>query len=176
MNIISQNCLSGHIYKKYFNKNYKNPFIWSVIDFNSMKTLIENWNSINFNNYELVKDKNWNFSIIIDKKVKVQYVHYKFSPKYNKLTKVNGDFYYNKIWEFIVDRYEKLKNKMLEENEKPIFCFCNGNTIYKDCIYTDKQLMELNKYNNTYVIITKEKIEVHEAADKIYNKFIKYEI
>jgi hypothetical protein len=176
MNIISHNCLAGHIYKKYFNKEYENPFIWTVIDFNSMKNLIKNWNIINFNNYELIKDKNWNFSIIIDKLVKVQYVHYKFDPKINKLTKINGNFYYNKIWEFIIYRYEKYKEIMLKNNKKPIFCFCNGNTIYPDCIYTDKQLLELNKYDNTRVIITNEKIEVHEAADKIYNKFIKYEI
>lgn len=102
MNIISNNCLGGHLYRDFLNSEFENPFAWTVIDFNSMLYLVNNWYDINFKNYELVKDEKWNFSIIIDNNVKIQYVHYKFSPKATTITqtKPSTDIFYNKIWEY----------------------------------------------------------------------------
>lgn len=171
MNIISQNCLAGHIYKNHFDKKYGNPFVWSVIDFDSMKCLIEHYDELNFDRFEL-SVKNDIYSMLIDNSVKVQYVHYRYGQN-TVPTKIGGDLYYNKIEEFIVERYNKLKTIMLSEREQPIFCFRNCNTLYKDCIYTNEQLLELEKYDNARVIISDKKVESVEAGEEIFNKYLK---
>lgn len=176
MNLISQNCLSGNIYKNHLKEEFGNPFIWTVIDFNSMLYLIQNWNTINFKNYELVKDNNWNFSIIIDEKVKVQYVHYIFDPDAKTVQihcNVRGDIKYCKIWEYIIKKYEERLNRMLDKKEEPIFCICNSDTIYKDAIYTEEQLKLLEKFKNVRILRGHEHSNVVNNANLFYNKFLK---
>lgn len=170
MNIISSNCLSGHLYRDYLNTEFENPFAWTVIDFKSMLYLVEKWNTINFKNYELVKDINWNFSIIIDNNVKVQYVHYKFSPKATTIlqTKPSTDIFYNKIWEYIVDVYNKRLNRM---TNPPLFCIMNFKTIFKDAIYTNEQLDILSKFDNVKILKGFENLEPLEATSMFYKHF-----
>ena len=171
-NIISQNCLNGNIYS-ILCEQYGNPFIWTVIDFDSMYYLIQNWDSINFNDYELVKDGNWNFSIIIEGKVKIQYVHYKFDENCKIPQKTGpGDICYCKIWEFIVKKYEERLKRMKERNIKPLFCICNFNTIYPDAIYTEEQLKILEQYDNVRILRGCEHKEPSESAKIFYNRFL----
>lgn len=175
MNLISQNCLSGNIYKNHLKEEFGNPFIWTVIDFNSMLYLIQNWNTINFKNYELVKDDKWNFSIIIDGKVKVQYVHYIFDPDAKTVQmhcNVRGDIKYCKIWEYIIKKYEERLNRMLDKKEEPIFCICNFNTIFPDAIYTEEQLEILSKYKNVHILRGCEHKEPGESANLFYREFL----
>jgi len=176
MNLISQNCLAGNLYQFFVKEKFGNPFIWSVIDFNSMKYLIENWDKINFHNYELVKDENWNFSIIIGNKVKVQYVHYLFDANSNKIRYVSnpGNVYWNKIWEYITQKYKERLFVMEQSNEKPIFCICNFNTIFKDAIYTEEQLEDLSKYENVKILKGCEHLEPYPSAQRFYNTFLKF--
>lgn len=91
MNIISNSCLGSYITRDYLKTKYNNPFCWSVIDDNSICTLINDYYNINFKNYELTKDNNWNFYLTIDNKIKVWYVHYKFSEKDNPIGSYNFD-------------------------------------------------------------------------------------
>jgi len=173
MNIITHNCLAGYLYKNCIKSEFENPFIWTVIDFNSMLKLILNWDNINFNNYELIKDNNWNFSIIIDNNIKIQYVHYKFDKNINFIDK-NGtgtDIKSNKIWEYIINVYEKRIKRMQIKKEKPIFLICNSKTIFKDCFYTDEQLKILEKYKNVYIFKNLENNETEDNAKIIYNNY-----
>ena len=173
MILISHNCLAGHLYKL-IGQKYTCPFIWTVIDFNSMKTLITEWDKINFKNYKLEKDNNWNFKIIIDNKVTAQYVHYKFDPTATVLIKKGpGDICYNKIWEYIINRYEERVNRMCCEKTKPIFCIVNFNTIFSDAFYTEQQLNELEKYENVKILNTCINNTPMEAARIFYNKYIR---
>ena len=157
MNIVSHNCLGGYLYNNVMKIPYENPFIWTVIDYNSMFNLITKWNDINFNNFKLDKDQNWNFYIIIDNLVKIQFVHYKFDPKAKIIIgnreKVIGDtVYYCKIWEYIIEKYIIRLKRMLEQNEEPIFCICNFKSDFKDACYTDEQLNELEKLKNVLIL------------------------
>lgn len=174
MNIISNNCLNGYLYRDCLKEEFGNPFIWTVIDFNSMLYLIKNWNTINFKNYELVKDESWNFSIIIDNKVKVQYVHYKFNKnvEFRDKTGPGTDVESNKIWEYIIQKYEERLARMIKKNEKPIFCICNGNTLFKDCHYTNEQLSILKQYENVYVLTGYDNCETKDNAKTFYEKFL----
>lgn len=69
MNLICNSCVGGFIYKNELKSQFKNPFIWNIIDFNSMLYLVKNYENVNFNNYELIKDNKWNFNLIIDKHI-----------------------------------------------------------------------------------------------------------
>ena len=170
MNIISNNCLSGLLYKNHLNTSYKNPFVWTVIDYNSMSQLIKKWDIINFNDYELEKDNNWLFSIIIEKKIKIQYVHYHFDPMATTLVKYDYcDIKSNNIWEYITHKYEERIARM---TEAPMFCIMNFSTIFPDAIYTDKQLNELCKYGNTKVLKGYEDYTPIEAAKIFYKKVL----
>jgi uncharacterized protein (DUF1919 family) len=128
MNIISNNCVGGFLYN-IRKEEYKNPFIWMRITGESLKQLVLNYDKINFNNYELTKDKNWNFSIIVDNIVQIHYSHYKFDAKCNKPIKVNNEIKYNKIWEYIVAKYEERLKKM---TETPIFVLDVWYGMYND--------------------------------------------
>lgn len=128
MNIISNNCVGGFLYNK-MNEKYKNPFIWMRITGESLKTLITQYDKIDFKKYELQKDENWNMYIIIDGKVKIHYSHYKFDKVYDKPTKVNDCIKYNKIWEYVVEKYEKHISNMSEE---PYFVIDAWDGMYND--------------------------------------------
>lgn len=124
------------------------------MDFESSYNLVKYWDEIDFTNYELVKDDNWNFSINVDNKVKIQYVHYKFSPKYSKPTKVDVDIFYNKIWEYITDKYNSRVNRMLKSKEDPIFIFaCAKGAVNKRSSFTLEQQEKLASLNSKYKII-----------------------
>ena len=175
MNLISQNCLSGNIYKNYLKEPFGNPFIWTVIDFQSMLHLVQNWDNINFKNFELIKDDKWNFSILIDEKVKIQYVHYKFNPNCKTPILDNiGSIHYYKIWEYIIQKYKERLNRMLENKEEPIFCICNFNTIFPDAIYTKEQLEILSKYKNVHILRGCEHKEPGESASLFYKQIIMF--
>ena len=133
MNIISNSCLNAIIHRDYIKQQYANPFCWCYVDTKSFYNLIKNYDTLNWFNYELIKDKNWNFSISIDTKVKIDYPHYKFNKKYNKLEKQGNNILSNHIWTYIIDSYEKRVKRMLELNEKPIFIIGNvhENTYHK---------------------------------------------
>ena len=52
MNIISNDCTAGFIYKE-INEEFKNPFIWTSIDIDNFIKLIENYDTLNFNNISI---------------------------------------------------------------------------------------------------------------------------
>lgn len=161
MNIIANSCVGGFIYKNELKVPFQNPFIWNIIDYNSMLYLVKNYDKINFENFELMKDKNWNFSLIIDGKVKIQYVHYKFNANCNKPTTKYIDVFYNKIWEFIVSKYILRLDRMKKDKSRPIFIFANWFD-KPETLLTYKQLQELDSLKNNNIIC---------AVDKIYPEF-----
>ena len=172
MILISQNCLSGHLYKLLHAK-YAHPFIWTVIDFNSMKNLIITWDKLDFSDFDLIKNDKLEFSIILNKNIKIQYVHYKFDSNKKVPTKNNiGDISYNKIWEYIVEKYIERCKRMLADKSKPLFCIANFNTIYTDAIYTENQLKELEKFENVKILRNCYNDTPHSAAVKFFNKFL----
>lgn len=71
MNVIGNNCGSS-FYCKEKGIEFKNPFVWAAITPNDMIYLIENYDNINFNNYNLVDlDKNlFKANNLISQKIK----------------------------------------------------------------------------------------------------------
>lgn len=153
MNIISNSCVGAFLYRDYFLKEYTNPFCWNYIESKDMYNLIANYNNINFLNYELVKDNNWNFSIIIDNLVKVNYVHYKFNPHKSKLFYHGNDISSNNIWKYIIKKYNERVNRMLLLNEDPTFILStvHENSFHKYDPYYLNLIDNLNCKNNIFL-------------------------
>jgi len=167
MNIISNNCVGGFLYN--LNKEkYKNPFIWMRITGESLKTLITQYDKIDFRNYELQKDNKWNMYIIVDNKLKIHYSHYKFNKDYDKPTKVKDCIMYNKIWEYVIEKYEKHISVM---NEAPVFVIDAWEGMYNDEKEQFKEkstkefLNELLKNEFQYKIII-----IHPYKDLVLSK------
>lgn len=149
-NIIGNSCVSAFITNDLLHQQFINPFCWATLDFNSMYNLIKDYDKINFNNYELIKDKNWTFYTIIEKKIKIKWVHYKFSPKDNKIRIGKPDILYNKIWEYIIEKYETRTKRMIEHKIEPIFII---GSLHKGHLYTEEQIKKICKLNCPYKII-----------------------
>lgn len=108
MNIISSNCFAGYLYRDLLHYRYENPFIWTCIHNDDFLFLLEHFDEINFRNYEILKQTNdlYKFKIRIDNKFEVFYNHHIFSKEYNIPTKIGINVFYNKIWEYIKEKYE----------------------------------------------------------------------
>lgn len=65
MNLLSNNCFGGHTYRYILNKEYENPFTWTRLFSNDLIKLIEDFNIINFNNYEINKKDNTLFQFYL---------------------------------------------------------------------------------------------------------------
>ena len=123
MNIISNNCC-GAFYYDQNNMKQLNPFRYCWFDVKSVYNIVFNYENINFRNYELQKDNNWNFYINIDNKVKLNLIHHKFDSTAITPYKKGDDIFYSKIWEYIIEKYEMRLNRM---TEKPLFIIdCGG--------------------------------------------------
>lgn len=172
MNIISNSCVGAFLTRDYLKEEFSNPFIWSYIDNKSFYNLIKNYDNINWFNYELVKDNNWNFSIIIDKQIKVDYPHYKFDKNANELTyfdedNQNRNVYSNKIWEYIIEKYEERTRRMLTKNEKPLFLLA---TCYDFNIKDYNHHYDIDWINNIDLLETKYRVILVSKHFKFNNK------
>lgn len=167
MKTICNSCVGSFLTRCCYNTPLITPFNWCQLDAKSALYLITNWNNINFEDYELIKDDNWNFSILIEKEIQIRYVHYKFDSKVNGVKKIGGDKVSNKIWEFIINLYERRVKQMEESNEEPIFIFSTVHETEPN-YFTEKQREQIAisaKKNNLKVIFA-----YHDISDAELNK------
>ena len=115
MNIISNNCFGGHTYKYVLENEYENPFIWTRLYNNDLIYLLEHFDELDFHNFCIEKKQQnllFQFFVNIDGKIHLEMKHYKFHPNYSTPTKIGADVFYNKIWEYVSDVYEKRLARM----------------------------------------------------------------
>ena len=165
INIITNNCLGGFIYRDIFKCKYQNPFIWTLFEINDFIDFINNFEKINFNNITIDKngiDLNNNFITVIDNKYRLKNPHIKFDKNFDKPTKSTKYpwyIYYNKPWEYIFEKYNKrlalMKGKpkfliyepeITEKQIEKLIDICEKHK-YKCCIITNKNVIE-TKYIN----------------------------
>ena len=147
MNIISNTCIGAYIMRDCIQQPYANPFCWNIIDATSMYNLIKNFDNIDFTNYDLHKDDNWNFWIEIDNQVNVKYVHYHFSPQDYVIRRYNVDVFYNRIWEYITNCYDKRLARM---KDNPIFIIA---TSYPHDFYSESDIKKICSIDTPYDIV-----------------------
>lgn len=175
-NIISHNCVSGRIYQMK-GLRYENPFVWCVIPPEDFFYLYKNYNNINYKNIELKKEDNNDYKLIVDGKIRVFYVHYKYDETSIVPTKKTDiDIFYNKIEDYIIEKYftrlERMKDKPIFivtdriflsypefsfkkddllkyiNKENCIVVTCDRNIIGKNVVYTDTPNIDTKEIAN----------------------------
>lgn len=183
MNIISNNCCGGYFYN-FINEKQKNPFRFTHIFPEKLYNLIQNYDKINFSNYELYKELykdgvTWFFYLNIDDKLIIRFSHYKYDKNYAEPTKVGENILYCKIWEFIIEQYERRLKLMTEE---PYFiidfgAFDDNEECMNDFLKLDfKRPTVLIVYNEKYLNYNKENLKIIYSTKKmvpveVINKF-----
>ena len=152
--------MGGSFYKDVVKIEFNHPFFWGQITppLDIIK-LINEFETINFDNYTLEKDKDWKFTLNIDNKIHYFLTHYIFSKTDTIPRKFLCEVYYNKIWEYIIEKYESRLQRMKQCKDKPCFAihwslkyeldeikldeFIKNSFKYKTIIF-----MPFNKYKN----------------------------
>lgn len=126
MNLIGNCCISNYLLRFYGFGN-TNPFTWVDLNFNSFFNLLTSFETINWDKivisrrqHPYMKDKDI-YYITVDDKVQIDYVHLLFDEKINKPLIQDHNVFYNKIWEYAVQKYNEHKDIMLKENKPPMF-------------------------------------------------------
>lgn len=123
-NLIGNTCCASWITQRILHQEFINPLCWSIMDFTSAYNCIAHFYDVNWLNIQLNVDTAFSeFSITVDKCFTIIYVHYKFSPFVDTLYKKDDDVYFNKIWEYIVDKYIDRARKMCNHKIPPRFIF-----------------------------------------------------
>lgn len=115
MNILSTNCLGAFTYRDVLYIPYNNPFIWTTFLFKDFKTLITDYEKINFKNVEMYKEGNGflnNFNLRIDDKITLKNTHIFFDKNQSIPLKKNNCVFYNKPWEYIIEKYNNRIKRM----------------------------------------------------------------
>lgn len=158
-NLVGNSCVSSYITRDILKQKFVNPFVWNIFDFNSSYNLVKNWDNINFEKFKLVNNFDGTFSILIDDLVKVKYVHYLYSQKDTEIRKENNDVYYNKIQDYVIDKY--LSRIKFVRSVSPIFLFATANfglDRHKPFTLYEQKLLEMLDCKYPIVISFKEMI------------------
>lgn len=170
MNIVSNCCLGGYAYKDIFNTHFANPFIWSWMTAEDVCYLIDNFNKIDFNDYELSTYNNLPlkdtvcFQITVENKIKIVFSHYQFvkSKKEIEIDKIRNMVYYNKMWEYVVKKYDDRLKRMSGE---PVFLLIDDETEKKFSIQQIEHIIQNSKYK--VLIFTQKEIKSKNPNVKI---------
>lgn len=152
MNLIGNCCISNFI-SQIAGEGNTNPFTWIDLDFDSLYYLITNWENVKWNDYELnrVKHPYQNcdlFEIVVENKAHLRYIHYLFDKTASQPRTIGQDVRYCKIWEYIVQKYEERKQRMLERNEKPVFI-----TEWEHMDYDEAAFWKIEKEDLKYKLV-----------------------
>lgn len=167
MNLISEDCHGAFTYEE-MGEQFANPFMWSYITKNDMYYLIKHYDEINFQNYEIAKsfvrnrpkDKMDIFRIHIDDKIDIHYSHYHFSKNDNKIRIQKPEVYWNKIWEYVVEKYEKRLKRM---KDKPIFFVNFARQEYNE---ENRRRLLTEDFKYKIIIITENEDELKYITEK----------
>lgn len=167
MLVIGNNCISARLYEQ-LKLEFNNPFIWMVLPYDSVCYLMSNWDSINFNKFEIKasKFKNNTFVLIIDGKIELHFVHYVLDKNANmplkeqKYTKDGawwGNVRFKDIESYIKEKYITRLNRMKQCNEEPVFLL--RDEVYAANNNSSKTMKDVANNTSKYkrIIITRDK-------------------
>ena len=132
-----------------------------------MYNIISLYDTLNFDNYCLVYNElENNYTIKIDDKVDVVYLHYRYDANATKYTIVGSDGFYCDMENFLKEKYEKHIGLM--KKYEPIFLVAQTNSIN---YYTDYELREISKIETRHpVFISEKKLGNTETSKYFYEK------
>lgn len=124
MNIVSNNCLGGHMYNIY-GTEFENPFIWSAISPEHMIKLINNFYDINFCGIKFDMCTRYQTNImLLNNSIHIKYIHYIPDDKYAQIERIGHDVYgpFRLIYQYAFDNYVRRLHRMIDAAEEPLFC------------------------------------------------------
>ena len=168
-NIVSNNCVGARIYeiKKAI---FETPFTWCLIKPADFLYLYENFAKINFENANVEKDGRW-YLVNVDNKIKIYYPHYRYDEMCKKPTKRGIDelnIYYDKIEEYILEKYKKRVKRMYG---KPLFLIDDKVTDLVDgkCTFNENDIVRYIDKKDCIITTTNKKIKgknvIYKATD-----------
>lgn len=122
MNIISNNCLGGHLYQQ-LNEPFSNPFIWTAIAPEDMVVLINQFNTIDFGKFSIELCKRGQPCIVLGNQIHIKYIHYIPSNAVSTLTRSGHDMLapFQLLYTHTIDTYRRRLNRMITKKEAPMF-------------------------------------------------------
>lgn len=119
MNIISNDCMGGFIYRN-AKAQFNNPFMWTYVMYDDMFYFMNNWETIDWEHFLVLKHEQWKMYVQFDGKANIECLHYHFDPSATTPQTRGNDFFYCRIWEYINEKFAARISRM---NEKPTFVF-----------------------------------------------------
>lgn len=119
MILISNHCNAGFTYKL-LGEEYLSPFCWCYTPISSLINLVNKWYSVNWTNIKMDKCVNRRefitygalsykldktFYMNVDDTGVISYPHYVFDQNAHTPTVCGFDVAYDKIWEYIYEKY-----------------------------------------------------------------------
>ena len=155
MKIIANDCCGARIYNGVLKENYKTPFIWTRIHNRCFYNLCKQYDLLNFNDFEIIKENDKMLFSMSFNDIKISFEHVIFNPKYNNPTKIPPDIHYNKPWKYIFEKWNERLDRMKNELNEPIFVFHldeNYIKLYRGKEYLYK-IIDLFKQNNKKCLV-----------------------
>lgn len=192
MVFIASDCIGARMYEK-LNLQFNNPFCWSRISYKDFIFLANNLQNIDFNKIDISlindpaegKQHNKVGLVKIDNKLNILYPHYIQSSDYENPTKIDTDVYYNKMNEYILEKYTNRLNRMKLDKKVCLILHHKADRegfdiTYNDCKYfihrklpfpkilvTHDYSLLLEPNKDTSIIICNENEETGKIAKKI---------
>lgn len=158
MNIIANNCVGADLYFNVLKSEFKCPFIWSLIFPDEFIFLCKNYDTINFENVELVqmtedddkgtqkhKIQNHICGIRIDNKITAWYTHILYDCSCKEPCIRGDDRFYYRNFEWVLNKYNERLQRM---TEKPIFTVL----AYQEQCWTNEKIDALESNYPIYVL------------------------
>lgn len=176
MNILSNNCAAGDIYKRVLHQPYENPFIWTLFQPVDFIDFIDKYNQVNFYNIRMENndpDLGNHFEIILDNVYRIKHIHMVFDPLYDTPTVFNDiDVHYNRIWEYIYTKY-MTRLKRINKTETP-------KIVFLDSDFSSKRVIDLpyicERHNYPALIFTPNRQVVSISSKHINTVYVDLDI
>lgn len=123
--VVGTNCCAANFYHNYLNTPFYSPFIWSVVPYKSIITLLNSWESIDWGDIELAPNpvRPLTVTITISNSIQIHYVHYFYSPQHNTPYSKGASIFYQHIFDYTLKKYTERVKRMLNYGEmaSPVF-------------------------------------------------------
>ena len=178
MNIISNNCTAGWIYKQ-SGIQYNNPFVFTIMTPKDFTNLINNYDTLNFGNRE-IRQEGTCYVITIDGLVDIKYIHHKekdVDTPYIKIERGDRNMYGRNMKDYILSAYDRRVSRM---EGPPLFIISEREHPREKGKYVVKYDAIRENLNTPYRIIvdSRSKTSTRKVASSllIKNDYIKKEI
>lgn len=178
MNIIGNSCASSYIVRDILKEQFTNPFVWCSVTEADILYTIQNYTTINWENFTVELYDNYtlrtkNVKIIVDNQLTIKYPHYCLS---NSPIKVDGiNVFAKDIISWTTDKYITRLNRM-KSAPKPFFILGGS---WDDQMISKSTLYKYATANNVYILDNKGihhdnyKVAI-QNLDKIQPKLMAY--